>query len=77
MQCRFWGDVLGRLEHVFGNISLDKNVHILVLYAVYELCLTVYGDYVVFEVVSLCVVIACVDVLWCEFVRGGMLMFPS
>ena len=43
VQCRFWWDVLGKLEHVFGNISLDKYVYILVLYAVYELCLTLDG----------------------------------
>ena len=40
----FWWVVLGSFENVFGNKSLGDYVYILVLYAVYELCLTLECD---------------------------------
>ena len=39
----FWCDVLGRFENVFGNDFLGDCVCILMIYAVYELCLTLEG----------------------------------
>ena len=39
----FWCVVLGSFEKVFGNKSLGDFVYILMIYAVYELCLTLEG----------------------------------
>ena len=41
---QFWGGVLRRFEDVFGNDFLGDCVCILMIYAVYELCLTLECD---------------------------------
>ena len=43
MEVLFWWFVLGIFENVFGNKSLGDFVDILMIYAVYELCLTLEG----------------------------------
>ena len=43
VEVQFWWFVLGSFEKVFGNKFLCGCVYILVLYAVYELCLTLDG----------------------------------
>ena len=44
MEVQFWWIVLGSFEKVFGNKPLCDFVYILMLYAVYELCLTLECD---------------------------------